>query len=529
MSEFTRTVSEDDLTRLKAEREAADAAYNARLTELDAAIQRLPSLPAAPPAPDEFQVTPLNERWNLLDAAPAVGGWRGRLAGFVWRVLHPALARQHAFNSALVDHVNRNVPVQRAVPVAIDGVIGLVRQHVEESIRFQSALIVYLQSVTPFVDTKDYEIAGLSRRVAEDASTVAAHADELTKGLASGLSGLSDEILKRYESLVVRDQRYDGQLRELRTAVATMQQSTLAFRRELERALGGVSTTSGAPTGSASATASASSAGAVAGPASASLPASASAASPAPQGALQQLGASDRLLAHQYAGFEDLYRGAELDIKGRMADYVPIFAGAADVLDVGCGRGEFLELLRDSGVTARGLDLNHEMVERCRAKGFDVAEADAVSFLRGLAPGALGGLVATQVVEHLQPDYLLAFLTAAADTLRPGSAILLETINPACWSAFFDSYVRDLTHVRPVHPDTLKYLVTAAGFSGAEILWRSPYPDNGKLQRMPEAVRAAVAADPAQRSVVDTFDRAVDRLNGLFFGFRDYAVVARRP
>jgi SAM-dependent methyltransferase len=510
MSEFTRTVSEDDLVRLKADREAADAKYNALLTALDATVQRLPALPAPPPGPDEFQVTPLNERWNILDAPPAAGGWRGRLAGLVWRALQPTLARQHAFNSALVDHVNRNVAAQRAVPVAIASVIGLVRQHIEESIRFQSALVVYLQAVTPFVDTKDYEFAGLSRRVAEDAAVVAARADELTRGLAAGLSGLSDEILKRYESLVVRDQRYGGQLRELRTAVAAMQQSTLAVRRELERALvsGAAPVQSAAP--------------AVATPAAAVPPTR-------PGGELQQLGAGDRLHAHQYAGFEDLFRGAELDIKGRMADYVPLFAGAADVLDVGCGRGEFLELLRDAGITARGLDLNHEMVERSRAKGFDVAEGDALSYLRSLPPGALGGLVATQVVEHLQPDYLLAFLTAATDALRPGAVLLLETINPACWSAFFDSYVRDLTHVRPVHPDTLQFLVTAAGFSGAEIQWRSPYPDNGKLQRVPEAVRTAAASDPAQRSLIDAHDRNVDRLNGLFFGFRDYAVVARRP
>jgi O-antigen chain-terminating methyltransferase len=212
-----------------------------------------------------------------------------------------------------------------------------------------------------------------------------------------------------------------------------------------------------------------------------------------------------------------------------MADYVPLFAGARDVVDIGCGRGEFLDLLREAGVGARGIDLNHEMVERCRARGFDVAEADALSFLAGAPAGSLGGLIASQVVEHLQPDYLMRVLSAAADALRPGAPLVLETINPACWSAFFDSYIRDLTHVRPVHPDTLKFLVVAAGFSDVTVQWRSPYPDNGKLARVPAALRTAAAADPARLALIDAVDRNVDRLNGLFFTHRDYAVVARRP
>jgi O-antigen chain-terminating methyltransferase len=239
--------------------------------------------------------------------------------------------------------------------------------------------------------------------------------------------------------------------------------------------------------------------------------------------------AGDRLQSHQYAGFEDLFRGSETEIRTRMADYVAVFAGATNVVDLGCGRGEFLELLREAGIPARGADLNHEMVARCREKGLDVVEADALSFVAAAEPGSLGGLIACQVVEHLQPDYLLRLLSAATDALRPGAAIVLETINPACWSAFFDSYVRDLTHVQPVHPDTLKFLVTAAGFADARVMWRSPYPESGKLERLPAAVRDAAKADFTLKPLVDAIDRNVDRLNGLFFTDRDYAVVARRP
>ncbi|MCC6990213.1 MAG: class I SAM-dependent methyltransferase, partial [Acidobacteria bacterium] len=501
------TVSEDDLARLKGEREAADARYNAALTAVDAAVQRLADLPHPPPGPDEHQVTPLNQQFALLGHAPAGSGWKGRLAAFVWRTMQPAVAAQQQFNAALVDHVNRSIPRERAVTEAIAATIGLVRRQVEEAAHFQSMLVVYLQTLTPYVDTKDYEFSGLARRTAEDAQVAIVRLQDIARGLAAATSGLSDEMLKRYESLLGRDQRSDARLADLATAMTVLQQTSLALSREIARGLPAAPASAGAAT---------------------SAPAN---VAPAPTTATdthQQMLAGDRLQSQQYAGFEDLFRGSESEIRQRMADYLPIFAGAPEVVDIGCGRGEVLELLRSAGITARGVDLNHEMVERSRAKGFDVTETEGLSFVAGAAPGSVGGLIACQVVEHLQPDYLLRFLAAAAQALRPGAAIVLETINPACWSAFFDSYVRDLTHVRPVHPDTLKFLVMAAGFTDVTIQWRSPYPEPGKLERLPAAARAA-ASDPALPPLLDVLDRNVDRLNGLFFTHRDYAIVARRP
>ena len=83
--------------------------------------------------------------------------------------------------------------------------------------------------------------------------------------------------------------------------------------------------------------------------------------------------------------FEDRFRGSENEIRARLADYVAYFAGASNVLDIGCGRGEFLDLLKDAAVSAKGLDLNSEMVEVCRARGLDVVEADALDYLSGRA------------------------------------------------------------------------------------------------------------------------------------------------
>src|SRR4029079_5777508 len=170
---------------------------------------------------------------------------------------------------------------------------------------------------------------------------------------------------------------------------------------------------------------------------------------------------------------------------------LPVFDGASEVLDVGCGRGEFLDLLAGRGIPARGLDLNHGMGEVCRARGLDVTESDVVSYLETLPDASLGGLFAAQVVEHLQPGYLLRFLDLAQQKLRPGVPIVLETLNPACWVALFESYIRDIPHVWPLHPDTLRYLVLASGFTAARIEYRSPVPRPDPLQTTATAARGA--------------------------------------
>lgn len=245
---------------------------------------------------------------------------------------------------------------------------------------------------------------------------------------------------------------------------------------------------------------------------------------PAPPG-----GSLSDSTASAYVGFEDRFRGSEAEIRVRLADFVPYFAGTADVLDLGCGRGEFLDLLREAGIPARGLDLNTEMVEVCRARGLEAVAGDALTYLSSLPDGSLGGMIAVQVVEHLEPEYLTRMLQAAYDKLRPGAPLVLETINPACWVAFFESYIRDLTHVRPVHPDTLQYLLHASGFSSVEIVYRAPIEEAARLERVPpRAEHVGHDHGDAMTTLVGAFNRNMDRLNARMFTYQDYAAIARR-
>src|SRR6185503_20428802 len=171
-------------------------------------------------------------------------------------------------------------------------------------------------------------------------------------------------------------------------------------------------------------------------------------------------------------------------------------------------------------VTARGVDTNAAMVAVAREQGLDVTRNDALGYVASLPDESIGGVIATQVVEHLEPSYLFKLLDALSRTLRRGAPIVLETINPACWYAFFSSYIRDITHVRPLHPDTLKYLVGASGFQKVAVRFSAPYPDEDKLQPLPP--KSETGKD------VEAFNENVRKLNALLFTYLDYAAIGER-
>lgn len=225
-----------------------------------------------------------------------------------------------------------------------------------------------------------------------------------------------------------------------------------------------------------------------------------------------------------YVSFEDRFRGEAQDIRERVRDYLPLLANASDVVDIGCGRGELLALLHERGVRARGVDSNAAMVEMCRAKGFEVAQGDALTYLRSQPDAGVGGLIAIQVVEHFSSAYLMRFLDAAFHAMRPGAPLILETLNPACWMAFFETYLRDVTHRQPLHPDTLRLLVQASGFTAVDVQFRQPVRPDDRLDR----VEDVATADPALARIVRALNAHADKLNARLFSSMDYVVVARR-
>ncbi len=494
-------IGTDELARRKRALEAADRAYNDALTRVDRALAPRPELPHPPRAFDQRQLTPVNEAWRVApDVERLLGtGWKRRLRGWVWDLVGPFVERQQHFNGVLVDHLNRTAPAEAEGQQALTAVIAALAEYTGALEAFQSRLIQYAQQITPFVDTKDRKGA-----------------------MMSAVDGLADEVRRRAEAADARELRFARHVDELRTTVGQVQHGLLGLRRRLEGAAAGE-----AAAGETAPAASAAPGEAAAAAANAGEAAAGEAARAAGAGKRAELDAAAD--AYAYVGFENLYRGSREEIRSRLTEYLPLFAGASDVLDVGCGRGEFLDLLRERDVRARGIDVNAEMVEECRARGLDASAGDALALLDALEDESLGGLFAAQVVEHLQPDYLVRLLNVAGRKLRPGARIVLETINPRCWFAFFDAYIRDITHVRPLHPDTLVYLLGASGFQRTTVRYLVPYPDDGKLQRIPPPDTIGTAdADPSLAAVVESFNGNVDKLNDLLFTHLDYAAIGER-
>jgi SAM-dependent methyltransferase len=170
-----------------------------------------------------------------------------------------------------------------------------------------------------------------------------------------------------------------------------------------------------------------------------------------------------------YAAFEDVFRGPEERVRELQRPYLAIIGDRAPVLDVGCGRGELLDLLAERGVEARGVDADAGMVARCRAKGHEhVEHGDGLALLESLDEGTLGTVFSAQVVEHLADGGLERLVAGARRALRPGGRLVAETVNPHAPAALHGFWL-DPTHRRPIFPETLLTLVRLAGFASAYV------------------------------------------------------------
>ncbi len=224
------------------------------------------------------------------------------------------------------------------------------------------------------------------------------------------------------------------------------------------------------------------------------------------------LSEEDHLLDAMYATFEDQFRGTREDIQNRQRIYLPLIqdcqAGTDDapVLDIGCGRGEWLALLRDEGLTARGVDLNRIFVQQCQEDQLTVIEQDAIAYLRSLPNHALGAITGFHIIEHLPTRTLIALFDEALRVLRPGGVAIFETPNPGNVLVGSCSFYMDPTHRNPLPPLLSRYLIEARGFVRVEIRELHPVDVSQHITEGPSAI--------------------IGPLNHYLFGPQDYAVIA---
>jgi 2-polyprenyl-3-methyl-5-hydroxy-6-metoxy-1,4-benzoquinol methylase len=216
-----------------------------------------------------------------------------------------------------------------------------------------------------------------------------------------------------------------------------------------------------------------------------------------------------QLLDWFYASLGDHFRGTSQEIKAKLKFYLPMLADAGitkDILDLGCGRGEWLEVLREAGLPAQGIDANQLVVSECTGKGLQAMAADAISYLRQMDDNSLNCVSAFHVVEHLPLADLISLFDEILRALRPGGLLMLETPNPENVLVGSCTFYLDPTHRNPIPSDTLRFLVESRGFCRPEVF---------KLH-------------PVTSKQLRGNDELTQRFNEFFFGPQDYAVIARK-
>ncbi|MBC3881730.1 methyltransferase domain-containing protein [Undibacterium sp. LX40W] len=213
-----------------------------------------------------------------------------------------------------------------------------------------------------------------------------------------------------------------------------------------------------------------------------------------------------------FKDFEDAFRGSKDEIKQRLKVYLPYLqsaqiGSAGQVIDVGCGRGEWLELLAENQIPALGVDLNLAKVESCIEQGLAAKVADAISFLQQQEAGSVAAVTGFHLIEHLPFETMLALFDAALHALRPGGVLIFETPNPENLLVGACNFYFDPTHLHPIVPAVAQFIATQRGFAEAEILRLHPYPDDHRT---------------TGNSDVDV------AINRYFFGPQDYALIARK-
>lgn len=215
-----------------------------------------------------------------------------------------------------------------------------------------------------------------------------------------------------------------------------------------------------------------------------------------------------------YKRFEDTFRGSEDEIRKRNEEYLKYFLGKKSVVDLGCGRGEFLQLLSDNSIIAEGVDSNTNMIKECLEKKLAVKKKDVLEYLKEKDDESLDGIFASQLIEHLQLGQLVQLIQLSYEKLEDDGVLILETVNPLSLGVFCYGFYIDPTHDKPVHPAMLRFLLEYYGFHVEPIQFINPFPTEYRIET---------------KNISDLeIKEAFNKLNDQIYGAQDYYIVCRK-
>ncbi|CUX40521.1 Methionine biosynthesis protein MetW [Clostridium sp. C105KSO15] len=217
-----------------------------------------------------------------------------------------------------------------------------------------------------------------------------------------------------------------------------------------------------------------------------------------------------------YFDFENYFRGSRELIKERQKQYIPYYANKKNVVDLGCGRGEFLELLNENRIDAIGIDAYSEAVDFCRSINLNVVQDDAIEYLK--KQDWVDGIFAGQLIEHMTHDKIIELCSVAYSKLQTGSYLILETPNPMSLSIFSHAFYIDPSHEKPVHPYTVKYYLEKSGFKEIELV----YPESSRLPVNIPGLNEELDDN------IKEFNQSMEIVSEQLFSSQDYAIIAKK-
>ena len=220
--------------------------------------------------------------------------------------------------------------------------------------------------------------------------------------------------------------------------------------------------------------------------------------------------------AIDYFDFENHFRGSIEEIKERQKIYIKYFKGKRNVVDLGCGRGEFLHLLKENHITAVGVDLYETYADFCNSTGVKAVCRDAIEYMKGIA--STDGVFAGQLVEHLRIEQIVALSEIVFEKLEDEGYFVIETPNPMSLAIYTNSFYLDPSHIKPVHPFTMKYILEKSGFRNVEIIFTESSRDTYKIPRL----------TGKEIEGLEEFNYVMNAVSDRLFGSQDYAIIAQK-
>ncbi len=458
-------------------------------------MDRIVTQPTDPPHPtdprDRFHQL-LHQAAQLppLDAVDLANTKMAAVRTGVARALHPVTAQQAQFNSTLIAAIGS---LDSALEQALERITELENRPPVPAAGNDEATRATLAGHELLLDDLTRSTQELAARLDEFSGRIRT----VSTGLGSKLAKLSSELGSEIESLAAERPAVETRLSEIAAAVQGIDNHLVSLEGDLGQTRARLNSTITALARSRP-----------------GEPAEGSDAGGVHTRTLAEVEEMRR--SELYAAFEDRFRGSRETIIAALADYesdIPRLAARGPIVDLGPGRGEWLEVLREHGVAAYGVDTNPTFVEQGQARGLDVRLGDAITHLADLPPSSVGAVTAFHLAEHLPLDVLTELLDRAFVAMAPGGRLLLETPNPSNLIVGASNFYLDPTHLRPLHPDLLGFLVEAAGFVDVETRHLHPVR---QLEHRPSI------DDPELADLVDY-------LRWSLFGPQDYAVLATRP